>query len=566
MFCEHCGAELKEGSAFCEKCGTPVAAPAAESAAPETAAVPTVQPTEQYAQYNQYSAPAAQPVYAAPAPAPVKKKSKAGIIVAIVAVITALAVAAGVFLLPRVFKGDSKDQFSKLGKKSFQSFNASFGQEFSSLKDGFNIVAKLDISKELFSLLGASGGNQFNKDIDITADFTYNNNAQLILSAEAGGKEFLSANAVVDILAQKAYLAVPGLLDGNFEMDVSDLLDEIMSNKNTMMPSSGMQSNFADFYRLLPDSKTMEKLFNDYFDIFVNGLDEISSEDDTLTVGDLSEKCTVLTADVSEKEINDIALKILKKARDDKRISDIACAAYNISVSEYEEKVDDAIADLTDEDTSSDKAVTVRFYANSKDELIGTEVVADEFSIAINHIATKNAWGIDYSLESDGHSLNVVGSGTTNGKKQSGDISLKMDNKDMLLFTLDDIEFKNANLFGRVDLKFGDGFFDYTDEAVNPAIKAIVKTLAFRMDLKEPTGDVIDCADISVLMGDTRLCGIGFELKPAGNDVINVPVSGDYTDIEEWTMTLDFEKLYESFIDAGLPVDEWMGAFFGDMY
>ena len=239
MFCEHCGAELKEGSAFCEKCGTPVAAPAAESAAPETAAVPTVQPTEQYAQYNQYSAPAAQPVCAAPAPAPVKKKSKAGIIVAIVAVITALAVAAGVFLLPRVFKGDSKDQFSKLGKKSFQSFNASFGQEFSSLKDGFNIVAKLDISKELFSLLGASGGNQFNKDIDITADFTYNNNAQLILSAEAGGKEFLSANAVVDMLAQKAYLAVPGLLDGTFEMDVSDVLDEIMSNKNTMMPSSG---------------------------------------------------------------------------------------------------------------------------------------------------------------------------------------------------------------------------------------------------------------------------------------------------------------------------------------
>lgn len=415
--------------------------------------------------------------------------------------------------------------------------------------------------------MGASGGNQFNKDIDITADFTYNNNAQLILSAEAGGKEFLSANAVVDMLAQKAYLAVPGLLDGNFEMDVSDLLDEIMSNGSyDLVPSTGLPDEFTDVYKSLPDSKTAEQLFNDYFDIFVNGLDEISSEEDTLTVGDLSEKCTVLTADVSEKEINDIALKILKKARDDKRISDIACAAYNISVSEYEEKIDDAIADLTDEDTSSDKAVTVRFYANSKDELIGTEVVADEFSIAINHIATKNAWGIDYSLESDGHSLNVVGSGTTNGKKQSGDISLKMDNKDMLLFTLDDIEFKNANLFGRVDLKFGDGFFDYTDEAVNPAIKAIVKTLAFRMDLKEPTGDVIDCADISVLMGDTRLCGIGFELKPAGNDVINVPVSGDYTDIEEWTMTLDFEKLYESFIDAGLPVDEWMGAFFGDMY
>lgn len=567
MFCEHCGAELKEGSAFCEKCGTPVAAPAAESAAPETAAVPTVQPTEQYAQYNQYSAPAAQPVYAAPAPAPVKKKSKAGIIVAIVAVITALAVAAGVFLLPRVFKGDSKDQFSKLGKKSFQSFNASFGQEFSSLKDGFNIVAKLDISKELFSLLGASSGNQFNKDIDITADFTYNNNAQFILSAEAGGKEFLSANAVVDMLAQKAYLAVPGLLDGTFEMDVSDLLDEIMPNGSyDLVPSTGLPDEFTDVYKALPDSKTTEKLFNDYFDIFVNGLDEISSEKDTLTVGDLSEKCTVLTADVSKKEINDITLKILKKARDDKRISDIACAAYNISVSEYEEKVDDAIADLTDEDASSDKAVTVRFYANSKDELIGTEVIADEFSVTINRIATKDAWSIDYTIESDGRSLGIVGSGTINGKKQSGDISLKMDNKDLLIATLDDIEFKNANLFGRIDLKFGNGFFDYTDETVNPAIKAIVKTLAIRMDLKEPTGNVVDCADISVLMGDTRLFGIGFELKPAGNDVINVPVSGDYTDIEEWTVTLDFEKFYESFRDAGLPVDQWMGAFFGDMY
>ncbi len=84
MFCKNCGKELSDSAKFCNGCGTPTDA--------QPSVQPPVQPQEpqpqQYTQTQQYNQPqqyAQTQQYAQPQSAPKKKKSKAGLIIGIIA-------------------------------------------------------------------------------------------------------------------------------------------------------------------------------------------------------------------------------------------------------------------------------------------------------------------------------------------------------------------------------------------------------------------------------------------------------------------------------------------------
>lgn len=77
--CKMCGAPLREGAAFCGRCGTPVAAAPAEAPVPAPAAAPAPAPQPPAPAVQPASAPVEQqaPVQAAPAPTPVQQPAPA---------------------------------------------------------------------------------------------------------------------------------------------------------------------------------------------------------------------------------------------------------------------------------------------------------------------------------------------------------------------------------------------------------------------------------------------------------------------------------------------------------
>ena len=81
MNCPNCGNNLVDGAAFCNHCGTPIAAPAQTSAPAGTPVTPTADPYQQQLAYGQQSVYRQQPAYGQPAvPANSKSKVAAGLL------------------------------------------------------------------------------------------------------------------------------------------------------------------------------------------------------------------------------------------------------------------------------------------------------------------------------------------------------------------------------------------------------------------------------------------------------------------------------------------------------
>lgn len=132
MFCPKCGNQLPDGAAFCSQCGnkiaeTPVAPVAEAPVAPvvEAPVAPVETPAQPAYEAPVYAAPVAPATSAAPAQPP-KKKGK-GLLIAIIAIVAALAVAAGALYFTGVFddlfgtsqsdKDDKDDKDDKKGDK-----------------------------------------------------------------------------------------------------------------------------------------------------------------------------------------------------------------------------------------------------------------------------------------------------------------------------------------------------------------------------------------------------------------------------------------------------------------
>ena len=85
-FCEECGAELKEGASFCAKCGATVAQAPTPAQPTQQPVQPTTPPIQDYGQTQAY--PPMQP-----------RKSKKGLIIALLAIVIIVVLVLAVFFL-----------------------------------------------------------------------------------------------------------------------------------------------------------------------------------------------------------------------------------------------------------------------------------------------------------------------------------------------------------------------------------------------------------------------------------------------------------------------------------
>lgn len=594
MFCKNCGNPLNEGSKFCQKCGTPVGAPAErknvtaeQPAAENNAAVnntvdskaaeqvnPAAQPTAENnaaeniaAEQNvnaqpeqpavtqtqpeqpapQQVQPTAQPAagystlgmeYAAAdafVPETPVKKSKKGLVAAIIAIVAAVAIALGVFVVPGLFGGSAKKQLKNIGTNYITSFTSAVKQ-LTSVSDGTNAVNMEIVPGDGFYSLLSSSGYSLPENLSIKANTVQSDDGIHFKAALTDGvNSMLSADVIADKNSGKTFVSVPELSSKVLEIDPDSSADSDPVNK-TEISEQELLAVFTD-----PDA--VEKLLTDYYGIFVDGMSDVEKDNESVSVGGVTRDCTVLTAVISEKEITDIAVKILEKAKNDDKAERIA-RLFDIvsSDDDYAAAVDKAIAELEDSDPSNDEAFTFKLYTADGKNACGAEFIADGDSVRYMAFSDGANWGYEFAGYSDGEQLfSMPGSGTVNGGRYSGDFSVNVNNQEIFEVAVENVTENDGKINGSMTLSTGK---DFLTDSADYTSRMLLSNMTFKLTAQ---GNGIE---MSASVAGMDL----FTAKGIENDQgapFEIPEKGDTTDYEEWTSSFDEYALLSILMKLG---------------
>lgn len=594
MFCKNCGNPLNEGSKFCQKCGTPVGAPAErknvtaeQPAAENNAAVnntvdskaaeqvnPAAQPTAENnaaeniaAEQNvnaqpeqpavtqtqpeqpapQQVQPTAQPAagystlgmeYAAAdafVPETPVKKSKKGLVAAIIAIVAAVAIALGVFVVPGLFGGSAKKQLKNIGTNYITSFTSAVKQ-LTSVSDGTNAVNMEIVPGDGFYSLLSSSGYSLPENLSIKANTVQSDDGIHFKAALTDGvNSMLSADVIADKNSGKTFVSVPELSSKVLEIDPDSSADSDPVNK-TEISEQELLAVFTD-----PDA--VEKLLTDYYGIFVDGMSDVEKDNESVSVGGVTRDCTVLTAVISEKEITDIAVKILEKAKNDDKAERIA-RLFDIvsSDDDYAAAVDKAIAELEDSDPSNDEAFTFKLYTADGKNACGAEFIADGDSVRYMAFSDGANWGYEFAGYSDGEQLfSMPGSGTVNGGRYSGDFSVNVNNQEIFEVAVENVTENDGKINGSMTLSTGK---DFLTDSADYTSRMLLSNMTFKLTVQ---GNGIE---MSASVAGMDL----FTAKGIENDQgapFEIPEKGDTTDYEEWTSSFDEYALLSILMNLG---------------
>lgn len=594
MFCKNCGNPLNEGSKFCQKCGTPVGAPAErknvtaeQPAAENNAAVnntvdskaaeqvnPAAQPTAENnaaennaAEQNvnaqpeqpavtqtqpeqpapQQVQPTAQPAagnstlgmeYAAAdafVPETPVKKSKKGLVAAIIAIVAAVAIALGVFVVPGLFGGSAKKQLKNIGTNYITSFTSAVKQ-LTSVSDGTNAVNMEIVPGDGFYSLLSSSGYSLPENLSIKANTVQSDDGIHFKAALTDGvNSMLSADVIADKNSGKTFVSVPELSSKVLEIDPDSSSDSDPVNK--------AEISEQELLAVFTDPDAVEKLLTDYYGIFVDGMSDVEKDNESVSVGGVTRDCTVLTAVVSEKEITDIAVKILEKAKNDDKAERIA-RLFDIvsSDDDYAAAVDKAIAELEDSDPSNDEAFTFKLYTADGKNACGAEFIADGDSVRYMAFSDGANWGYEFAGYSDGEQLfSMPGSGTVNGGRYSGDFSVNVNNQEIFEVAVENVTENDGKINGSMTLSTGK---DFLTDSADYTSRMLLSNMTFKLTAQ---GNGIE---MSASVAGMDL----FTAKGIENDQgapFEIPEKGDTTDYEEWTSSFDDYALLSILMKLG---------------
>ena len=603
MFCKNCGNPLNEGSKFCQKCGTPVGAPAERknvtaeqpaaennaavnntvdskaaeqvnpaaqpaaennaaeniaaeqnvNAQPEQPAVTQTQPEQPAVTQTQPEQPAPQQVqptaqpaagystlgmeYAADAfvpDAPVKK-SKKGLVAAIIAIVAAVAIALGVFVVPGLFGGSAKKQLKSIGTNYITSFTSAMKQ-LTSVSDGTNAVNMEIVPGDGFYSLLSSSGYSLPENLSIKANTVQSDDGIHFKAALTDGvNSMLSADVIADKKSGKTFVSVPELSSKVLEIDPDSSSDSDPVNK--------AEISEQELLAVFSDPDAVEKLLTDYYGIFVDGMSDVEKDNESVSVGGVTRDCTVLTAVVSEKEITDIAVKILEKAKNDDKAERIA-RLFDIvsSDDDYAAAVDKAIAELEDSDPSNDEAFTFKLYTADGKNACGAEFIADGDSVRYMAFSDGANWGYEFAGYSDGEQLfSMPGSGTVNGGRYSGDFSVNVNNQEIFEVAVENVTENDGKINGSMTLSTGK---DFLTDSADYTSRMLLSNMTFKLTVQ---GNGIEMS--ASVAGMDLLTAKG--IKNDQGAPFEIPEKGDTTDYEEWTSSFDEYALLSILMNLG---------------
>lgn len=251
-----------------------------------------------------------------------------------------------------------------------------------------------------YAVYGGEGDMSWLSEIRLDVDFAIKNKLQKnVLGLGLGEHDILSLELITDSENKKQYLAIPELSDQAVLMDMSQT-PELQS------------ADMAKLYDALPSGQTIKQIFDRYLDILLHGCSNVEKYTQEVTLGEITQKLTVLEAMTDEADLIEVTVKLLEQAKQDQDIKEVLEAldpwyqdmlkqsmdSYYDSVDAdssqtlYEEFIAEADAMLADlqeqlKNTDPDNQMTVYTYLDDRYHIVGIKLEATDMEETVSGMA-----------------------------------------------------------------------------------------------------------------------------------------------------------------------------------
>lgn len=555
VFCENCGMELAEEDSFCTNCGTPVVK---EEAGGFSENVPGGFPGN------------------SPKPGGHKKKVLLSVLAAAagVAVVAVVAVF-GMNFFRRTFSSPEK-YFRYTTEKYMKEQAGTIASGYDRLiRENYNVSNK-SINAELTVRLG-DGGRDFLESaaayadleefedlgwleqVSVETEFSVKDKVMSgNLALKLGEDELLSGNGIADMGDETAYFQVPALSDKYIGVD----LDEVIEELAYYMEDGDIIAYFDNLYACCPDKEAVEKLLYQYGTLAVSCIDEVEKSKETISAGNVSQKCTALQTVIRSKTLQNMTKTVLREMKEDEELRQIMKNLSKIEgaedlYDEYRDLLSEA-DDLADDIDLSDKIVLTT-YVNNKSEIIGVEMKAGDVRLYYAVLRKGKDIGCEVVCDIDDEGFRLEGNGTVSGSKVNMDFELRIETyygTERVEFQVEDFDAAAAaqgNLKGSIILPLEE-LEDLLD--LNGQIPG-----DYILEVSFDTGGQSGNVDIRLLEDKEEIVSVGLRKETGSAKSIEIPKNRDVImvedvyDLEDWLDTIDADQLIKNLKNAGIPRD-----------
>ncbi|MGN0621188.1 MAG: hypothetical protein ACI4I9_04900 [Porcipelethomonas sp.] len=374
-------------------------------------------------------------------------------------------------------------------------------------------------------------------------------------SLNADDASLVTANGFIKDSAM--YFQIPELSSDYIAIDfdtVSEVYDEALSE-------TGADVNF-DFSELMNSalsgenpyaeylsSEDLETLITTYSDVLFSNIEDVDLEKKVeKEANGIEQKYTVITADIDEGTVYSIASDALKKAKNDKILTDLAEDLGLCTKDEYKEMISSLQSELGDyEIKGGETIVTMNVYVDSNGVICGRDFEIPGEDADLGYLCAKDGdeLGIDASFTANGEGVKVTGSFEEKSGKVDGtlDISAASGGESQnIKLSFEDMEAAGKN----------DEYLNGTISADLSSLGAGVYSLVLESDGKSQTMstditiDGTTYAEVSLVMSEK----VSSELPVFDDSAKVYSFTEDGAELEEYAANTDIEGMLNNIGNA----------------
>ena len=274
------------------------------------------------------------------------------------------------------------------------------------------------------------------KSIELSSDVVSNGKGLVQTTAKIGlnNSTVVDADVIIDTQNYSLYIAVPTLSATYLKYTVpSEIIDQLKES----LESEEFKAEYAEIMAVQEDlvkslSENMTEILTKYSNIVVDGIKDVElDEKGELTIAGNDFKVTEMTATITADDALGIVKDILKEAKDDDNIIEIAENA-DVDKETYQEAIDELLDGLAEAEAGDNECQLVS-WATKKGELIGHKIVIEsdgqEVEAGYAVVEDKNTYASMWITTEDG---DITFDMTTEGdNNESGTITFKIDVEDV---------------------------------------------------------------------------------------------------------------------------------------